>query len=70
MAAKPKTPNNDVNDLNLRDIFADFAMCGMIASPKDVNSSGEGNVKTLTDFAKVAYVMADAMIEERQNNER
>lgn len=48
----------------LRDYFAAKAMQGMIASPR-----GTPDGKDATDqyYAKCAYIMADAMLKERNN---
>jgi hypothetical protein len=59
MAAKPKTPNNDVNDLTLKDVYAGMALIGLLSK----------NGFTLATVSQ-AYVIANHMIEERQNNER
>ncbi len=47
-----------MNDLEVRDLFAMFAMCGII--------SKEGYAVKRTNLAKVAYVLADAMLEVRE----
>jgi hypothetical protein len=52
-----------VTGMTLRDYFAAKAMQGFIASPR-----GTPNGKDATDtyYAKVAYVMADAMLKARE----
>jgi hypothetical protein len=59
MVAKQKTPNNDVNDLNLVDVFAGMALIGLLSK----NGFSLGTISQ-------AYVIANHMIEERQKNER
>jgi hypothetical protein len=59
MAAKPKTPNNDVNDLNLVDVFAGMALIGLL-------SKSGFNLATTSQ----AYAIAIQMVEERNKNER
>lgn len=57
-----------MDDFTARDLFAGLAMCGLIASPKDAGT-GEKKVKSLADFAEVAYIMADAMLKEKEKRD-
>lgn len=68
MKAFPR--NVDYNDaeeqgMDLRDYFAAKAMQALIATPKEVSTKGR-KIKGSDGFAEMAYVMADAMIEERE----
>lgn len=49
--------------MELRDQFAMHAMAALIASPKVNNESGN---MTDAEYAYLAYVMADAMLRERE----
>jgi predicted methyltransferase MtxX (methanogen marker protein 4) len=69
MVAKHLPNDNDVNDLNLRDIFAAFAMCGML-SHYGASAREKNKVQIDADGSKRAYDIADAMMNERQKNER
>ena len=61
--AFPRTQWPNETGITLRDYFAAKAMQGFIASPR-----GTPNGKDATDtyYAKVAYVMADAMLKARE----
>lgn len=49
--------------MELRDIFAAHAMAALIASPKVNKEEGQ---MTDNDYAVLAYVMADAMLRQRE----
>jgi hypothetical protein len=49
--------------MTLRDYFAAKAMQGLIASPR---VTPDGRDATDTDYAKCAYLMADAMLKARE----
>ena len=49
--------------MELRDIFAAHAMAALIASPKVNKEDGQ---MTDNDYAVLAYVMADAMLRQRE----
>ena len=49
--------------MELRDQFAMAAMAALIASPKVNKEDGQ---MTDTDYATLAYVMADAMLHQRK----
>jgi hypothetical protein len=52
-----------MEDLNVRDLYAMLAMCGMVAN--------KGLAIEADMYAKISYKMADAMIKEKENrNER
>jgi len=48
--------------MELRDVFATHAMAALIASPKVNNESGS---MTTGEYAALAYLMADAMIAQK-----
>jgi hypothetical protein len=54
----PKTPKDDVDDLNYRDVFAIGAMIGLMFQEKYSAST----------CAELAYIQADAMLKERNKN--
>lgn len=49
--------------MSLRDYFAAHAMNGLIASPR---GPADGSAPTNTFYAKMAYVVADAMLKARE----
>ena len=49
--------------MSLRDWFAGMAMQGLIASPRGTPNGADA---TDTYYAEMAYIMADAMIAERE----
>ena len=51
--------------MTLRDYFATMAMQGLIASPRGTPT---GEDATAEYYAKMAYIMADCMIDEREKN--
>jgi hypothetical protein len=50
-----------MNDFNERDLFAALAMCGMVAN--------RGLDTKADQFAKMAYVIADQMIQEKEKRD-
>lgn len=55
--------------MSIRDWFAGMALQGILASPRTpVNKSGEASGDSET-IAYLSYVMADAMLKERERNE-
>lgn len=48
--------------MNIRDVFAVHAMSALITSPKVNKEDGQ---MTDTDYATLAYIMADAMLRQR-----
>ena len=49
--------------MKLRDVFAVHAMAALIASPKVNKEDGQ---MTDADYAHLAYIMADAMMRQRE----
>ena len=52
----------DLNNMTLRDLFAAFAMMGRIANGKHNWFADDG------DIAYISYRLADAMIEQRNDD--
>jgi hypothetical protein len=50
-----------MEDLNVRDLFAMMAMCGMVAN--------KGLAIEADLYAKISYKMADAMIKEKEKRD-
>jgi hypothetical protein len=62
-------PGNRFEGMDLRDYFAAKAMQGMAANPNDDHDfESESYHEYITEVAKCAYLIADAMIEERKND--
>ena len=59
----PAFPGERGHGLTIRDWFAGMAMQGLIASPRGTPNGADA---TDTYYAEMAYIMADAMIAERE----
>jgi len=64
MKAFPNPHRTDELGMTLRDYMAAQAMQGLIASPR---GTPDGKDATDAYYAKVAYVMADAMLKVRES---